>query len=716
MSPEQARGAAVDKRADIWAFGCVLYEMLTGKQAFHGETASDILAMVLKEEPDWSALSADTPLRIRKLLRRCLERDRNQRLRDIGEARIAIDAPDEERQQQRSPSGLWPWAAAALAVVLSVTAVGWWRATHSSTLRPLVQLSAELSPDTTSDRFRGGEQLAISPDGARLAVAVRDLADPKYRLVTRRLEESEFTPLSGTEGANMPFFSPDGQWIAFFADGKLKKVPVQGGSPATLCDAPRPRGGSWGDDYNIIAALNAGGGLMRVPSGGGAPTVVTKPQKEIGETALFWPQVLPGSQAVLFTPASGGGHDEDNVEIFSFKTGERKTVLRGGFFGRYLATSNGTGHLVYIRQNILYAAPFDLSRLAVTGVSQPVLEDISVIRTSGTGNFAFSQTGTFIYLSWKRQFPWSIFWMDSAGRTEPLHRRPGILYSPRFSPDGKHLAFSMQTGPMRQGQDIWVKDLERDATSRLTSLPDLNEFPVWTPDGHTILFSAFGSVAPGIYWIRADGVGEPQPLTTGKAKQMPSSFSPDGKWLVYHQFGAAAGNLDIWKAPVYGDPDHPKLGKAEQFLRGPFSAYSARFSPDGRWLAYTSDETGTVEVHVRPFPGPGGRWQVSTGGGRYPTWSANGRELFFLASDRRIMVAKYTAKRDSFTSSKPQMWSEKRLVDAPFSTWDLAPDGKRLAVVLYADGTTEEEKPFTHVTVLQNFFDELKRRVPAGAK
>jgi serine/threonine-protein kinase len=268
----------------------------------------------------------------------------------------------------------------------------------------------------------------------------------------------------------------------------------------------------------------------------------------------------------------------------------------------------------------------------------------------------------------------------------------------------------MNTGrPLRA--DIWVTDLARDTTSRLTSLLADNNFPVWTPDGKNIVFEALGSAALGMYWIRADGSGEPQRLTDGKPRQIPGSFSPDGKRLAYQQ-ATDSGRSEIWTASIEGDSDHPRLGRAELFLGTPYSTLNPVFSPDGRWLAYYSNETGTYEVYVRPFPGPGGRQQISTGGGRYPMWSPIGRELFFLASDRRIMVAGYSARGDSFTAAKPQVWSEGRLAEAPFRSYDLAPDGKRFVGLLYPDGTSEP-RPFTHVTVMLNFFDEL-RRVPVN--
>jgi WD40 repeat protein/predicted Ser/Thr protein kinase len=708
VSPEQARGAAVDKRADIWAFGCVLYEMMTGKPAFRGETTTDILAAVLKEEPDWSQI----PAKVQPLLRRCLMKDPKHRLRDIGDAMPLLEGVPEPAPARLS----WVWigVAGVLAMALCVAAVGWWRATRPALLYPLVQLSAELPPGSILDRFRG-VQMALSPDGTRIAVI--ELHQPGgYRLATRQLNQSEFAPLPGTEGANMPFFSPDSQWIGFFANGKLKKVAIQGGSPVTLCDAPTlTRGASWVDDDSIIAAFN--GGLSRVPAGGGSPAPVPE-RTEKDQTVQTWPQVLPGSQAVLFT-SSAKSFDDATVDVLSFKTGQRKTVLRGGFFGRYLATSKWRGHLVYLRQNTLFSAPFDLGRLEVTGAPQPVLDDISNNNMAGSANFDFSQTGTVVYASWRGGFPEvSIFWLDSYGNTQPLHSTPGVYRTPRFSPDGKRLAFCIPgPGPT----DIWVKGLERDTTSRLPSLPGANGNPVWTPDSKDIVFSSAADPAVrGMYWIRADGSGEPQRLTDGKTMQIPSSFSPDGKRLAYQQL-SDDGNWEIWTAPVEGDGDWgapgARLGKPERFLRTSGLGFPA-FSPDGRWLAYQSNETGRYEVFVRPFRGPGSKSPISTEGGRFPVWSRNGRELFYLGPDQRIMVAGYTAIGDSLAVGKPQVWSPKSLVVVPVGhPYDLAPDGKRFAVLLYPGGTAEPgQKPIDSITVLLNFFDELRRRVPAGGK
>jgi len=708
MSPEQARGASADTRADIWAYGVVLYEMLAGRRVFSGESVTDILAGVLRAEPDWSALPAATPPRIRKLLRRCLERDRKQRLQAIGEARIAIDAPEQDVRPLPAATRLRPWAVAVLAMAFAaVAAAGWWRASRSAPPSPLMRLNVELGLDMNLGRPPGEAVLALSPDGTLLAASVRG-PDGESRLATRRLDQSQTTLLAGTEGAGAPFFSPDGQWIAFNADHKIKKISVRGGVAVTLCDASGWITGSWGDDGNIIAPLGWGTGLSRIPSAGGPPAPVTELNREKGELRHGWPQVLPGSRAVLFTTGHAAQtFDDADIEVVSLKTGERTILHHGGFFARYLPS----GHLVWIHQNALYAAPFDLGRLALTGEPQPVVEDINSGEDSG-GDFAFSQTGTFVYASGTGKLQRSIFWLDSTGKTRPLHPVPGLYGFPRFSPDGKRLAFSAGDG--KNHEDIWVRDLERDSASRVTLLPGQSQWPVWTPDSRNLVFWSSNPSAPGIYWIRADGSGVAQRLTDGKTRQVPHSISPDGRRLAMAQT-SPGGGVEIWTAPVEGDAGHPRLGRVEPFRQTPFVTIEPAFSPDGRWLAYYSGEPGKEGLWVVPFPGPGGGWLISSRGGS-PVWSGNGRDLFFLADNRTIMVAGYTTRGDAFVSGKPRVWSQHPLLDLgspPVGAYGLAPDGKRFAVVLNADGTADP-KPVTHLTFLLNFFDELRRRVPTA--
>jgi hypothetical protein len=367
-----------------------------------------------------------------------------------------------------------------------------------------------------------------------------------------------------------------------------------------------------------------------------------------------------------------------------------------------------------VHQSTLFAVPFDPGRLTLAGVPAPILEDVGANVIAGA-DIAFGGAsagpGTFVYLVGKGlSAGWPISWLDRAGGApsgpEPLHAPLGVYGTPRFSPDGKRLAFSLRGGG--QGENIWVKDLGRDTPTRLSFLgPPQNRWPVWTPDGKNIVFQSANPAAPGLYWIRADGSGTAQRLTDGRLVEKPYSFSPDGKRLAFT--GNGNGGFDVFTALLEGDPIHPRLGKPELFVGTPFNELHPAFSPDGRWLAYTSNESGIFEVYVRPFPGPGGRWQISKGGGVLPLWSRDGRELLFQMPDGRVMAVGYTAKGDSFAAGNPRAWSETRLqaIIGNTSNYDLAPDGKRLAALLASEEAT-------HPTFLLNFFDELRRRAPAG--
>jgi Tol biopolymer transport system component/predicted Ser/Thr protein kinase len=711
MSPEQARGKPVDKRADIWAFGVVLFEMLSGERLFGGETASDTLAEVLKSDIDCNR----APARARPLLRRCLERDPKRRLRDIGEARFFF----EETLLEETPAGIqpvlpkspFPWIAAA--VVGIVAAAGWWiayRATRPVD-HPLMRLSVDMGAGSMA-----GENLtvALSPDGTRLVYAIRG-SDGMQQLATRLLNQATVTSLPGTENGNGPFFSPDGAWIGFAADSKLKKIPLNGGGPVTLCDASHLSGATWGEDGNILATLSSTvSGLSLIPSTGGAPRRLTTPGP--GEVTHRWPQILPDGNAVLFTTSSSTiSFENGNIDAFRIKTGEKKTVVRGGYFGRYLPVDRTSGVLVYIHEGTLYGVRFDPRSLEVHGTPAALLEDIAASPVDGAAQFAFSRTGTFVYRNGgEEDRRWPIVWLDSSGITTPLLRLPATYFTPRVSPDGRSLAIAVDSGGHR---DLFTYDWQRDTMSRLTSKGS-NYYPVWTPDGKHMAFRYDSARGYGIGWIRANGRGDPQLLLESKNTIIPNSFSPGGGRLAYQEQGPDA-SFDLWTLPLDASAsDAPKPAKPELFLHTSANEARPAFSPDGRWMAYYSDESGRNEVYVRPFPAEssGRKWQISNGGGLNQIWSHDGRELYFVSLDDHIMVAGYKAEGDSFIPDKPRLWSPTPIRETGLvMNLDVAPDGKRFVIFPVA-AAGAEEKGTLRVNFLLNYFDELRRRFPEGGR
>jgi len=701
MSPEQARGKMVDKRADIWAFGVVLDEMLTGKRLFEGETISDILAAVLTKEPDLTRV----PAKVRRLLEACLQKDPKQRLQAIGDWRLRLT--DEQPQVTAPSQSRLGWVAVALGVALVVLGVMFWRETRpvEQPLKPLVRLDVDLGPEALAGRF---STAAISPDGTRLVFPAKS-QDGKQMLATRLLSENKPVLLSGTENGTAPFFSPDGKWIGFFADLRMKKVSVQGGAPVVLCDAADARGANWAEEGFIFVGSNTGG-LSRVPAEGGAPQRVTKLQ---GAITHRWPQSLPGGEAVLFTVANSVIAFEDaSIAAVSLKTGEIEILVRGGYFGRYLPTGDTTGHLVYVHDGVLFAVPFDPARLKLLGTAVPMLEDLAADPSSGAGHFSFSRTGSLVYRAGKVAAPsWPVLWLDNSGKTQTLIATPGFYTTPRFSPDGQRLAVGQISGDDRRSL---VYDWQRGTMSPLGSDAHLTGYPTWAPDGMHIVFRFNTASGYGLGWIRSDGAGETQHLLDSKNLATPYSFFPDGRRLAYYENDPETG-FDLWTLALdMADPDRPKPGKPEPFLRTSSNERFPAVSPDGRWIAYASDESGHFEIYVRPFPGPGGKWQISNAGGTQPVWSRISRDLFFENLDNRIMTTNYEGKNESFIADKPRLWSDRQLHDLDgILNYDLTPDGKRFAIIPELNAPTAE-KGDVHRTFLLNFFDELRRRAPVS--
>jgi serine/threonine-protein kinase len=720
MSPEQARGQNVDHRSDVFSFGCVLYEMLTAKQAFDGDHVSDILAAVLRADPDWNGLPSDTGTKVRTLLSRCLEKNPKRRWQAAGDLRIEIEnvltSPAAEETQTTSPpivirnvgrERVWQTAAALALAAFAVAMWALWRTTVPATP---VRVNAELGADVSlAANVNGNSALALSPDGSTLAFV--GIKDRTAQIYLRRLGQLQAFPLAGTSGAQSPFFSPDGQWLAFFADNKLKKISVTGGAAVTVCDASGPRGGSWGDDgYIVFTALNSGGqSVQRVSSAGGKVEPLTK--LAAGEASHRWPQLLPGAKAVLYSSGTTGTNfDPANIVVQPLPSGTPKVVMQGGYHPQYVPS----GHLMYIHEGTLFTAPFDLSHLELTGQASPAVEGVSAQPGNGAAQFAVSQTGAFTYLAGGSNLATDspVMWVSRDGKTAPLRSKPSNWTNPRFSPDGRMLALDIFNGNL----DVWVYEWARDTLTRLTFDSAEDQVPVWTPDGKRIVFaSGRAKRASNLYWQRADGTGEVQRLTDSPDPQFPSSFDPTGKYLAFHEITPKNLN-DLMILPIEGDEKSGwKPGNPSVFLSTPATEAVPMFSPDGRWIAYVSNESGQFEVFVRPFPGPGGKWQISTAGGLQPAWSRTRRELFYVAPDNRIMVVSYAVEGDSFKADKPRLWSEQviSLRRGPSIWFDLHPDGERIAAAV---ATSQPEEKLDHVTFIFNFFDELRRIAPPSKK
>ncbi|MGH9366884.1 MAG: protein kinase domain-containing protein [Thermoanaerobaculia bacterium] len=705
MSPEQARGRPVDKRTDIWAFGCTLFEALSGRPAFRGETPSDTLARVIEREPDWAALPDQTPPLARQLLRRCLRKEPGERLRDMGDARIEIMEAIAEADRPApaaapEPSGRRRRSAllAAVGFVLGAAAAGLaWRAFFSragavggapAAARFTVRLPAGLGVT-----IRNSSSLAFSHDGTRIAFAARGRAESG--LWIRRLDALEAARLPGTERARSPFFSPSDDWIGFDAGEKLKRLPSTGGTPQSLCELPYPAGASAMSDGSIVFVPSFTGGLFRLPIEGGPPQRLTTPDRPRGEFAHILPDALPDGRGVLFTLYRGEGFDQSSIAVLSGKTGKTRVVLDGGYHARW---SPG-GHVVFLRGSKLHAAPFDLERLAATGPAVAVLEGAANDAGSGAALFDVSPTGALAYVPGGTQFAArSLVRLDRSGKAETILEASQYL-SPRVSPDGRRLALWIEDVKAQ----VCVYDLARAAVSRAAWSPD-DHSPVWSPDGRSLAFESGREGAHQIYIGQADGTGENARVTAGEHHHYLTDWSRDGRWLAFVEFHPKTG-ADVWIAAADG------RGEARPVVRTPSSEKEAAFSPDSRWLAYVSDESGLYEVYVQPFPGPGSRIQVSTGGGEEPAWSRDGRELFYRSGNR--MMAVPVGSGQQLDPGKPEPLFTGMFFDniTPSRSYDVGPDG-RFWMVTEPVG---EELP-QEIHVVLGFAEELRRRVPAGTR
>jgi serine/threonine-protein kinase len=683
MAPEQARGRPLDKRADIWSFGCVLYEALSGKQPFTGETLTDLLASVVRSEPDWGAVPEDTPTRLLWVARKCLEKDPHERLQDIGDARLEIDdalrAAAEARpvaRERRRWSMAAPWVlAAGLAAVLFASLVRRPGPAATPVARVVIPLPAK-----TNAALGRGSAVAFSPDGARIAYVAAPVGRVPL-LYLRSLDQVESTPLAGTEGATDPFFSPDGKWVGFFADRKLKKISVMGGAPFEICEAPNPRGEAWGTGGEILFTPLSNLGISRVPDSGGAPQPLTR--LESGEMSHRWPQVLPGGKAVLFTIWNDTGYENSRIAVQKFGLGEHTVLLHGGGYARYVELPGGAGYLIYARTNALLAAPFDLKRLEVTGAPVPILENV-ITNLSGGAHFAISPNGSLAYLPGiTDESEMTLEWVDRKGAMKVAAQLQGNSLFFRISPDGQHVVRHNTAGG---SSNIWLYDLERNLSTRLNTGNDAAH-AIWTPDGQRVAYSV-GLPKAHLAWRLADGSGTEERLTSSANSQFADCFTPDGKTLVYTEISPTQGS-DIW----YLSMDDRK---ATAFLATPYAEDDPELSPDGKWLAYSSNDSGRFEIYVQRFPEGGKRWQISNDQGYRPMWSKDGKELFYENNDQVMMVP--VATKPDFHADSPRLLFRGRFD----GNYDVTRDGRFLML----KGAEQGSAP-TQIQLVLNWFGDL---------
>jgi eukaryotic-like serine/threonine-protein kinase len=705
MSPEQAKGRVADKRSDVWAFGCVLYEMLTGTRAYQGEDVSDTLATVLKGQPDWNALRRAPPA-IQGLVRRCLEKDRRQRIGDIAVVRYVLGdlhgaaVPETAAASTPAPTG-WRTSAvvgALIATAVVASALGWSSRRPPAVNRPLARFSVPLSADQPLvPAALGRHALALSPDGARLAFVANN------QLFIRAMDQLEAAAVRGAGDSPFePVFSPDGQWIAYYSTGHLKRIPIAGGAPTTICEAQAPWGASWTGDRILFG--EGPGGILEVSANGGVPRVLVAADTKTAEF-LHGPQLLPDGEHVLFTVGSAGSVIDRwagaQIAVQSLKTGARKILMHGGADGRYVPT----GHIVYGREGILFANAVDLDRLELVGGPTAVVEGVGMAAGGLTGalQFAVSSAGSLAYLPAQAGALTSINWRDRKGVDLPLAAPPHSYETPRVSPDGSRIVVHASD----QDNDLWIWDTKNDTMTRLTFDKGADSSPVWTRDGKRIIYASNRDGVPALYWKAADGTGQPEPLLPkaldSNGALVPNGMTPDGKALIY-SIGVPS---DVMLLPLEADPGarqpRPLVAQPQ------FNERGGDVSPDGKWLVYYSDESGIFQVYVRPFPAvESGRWQVSTDGGGLPTWNRNGRELFYVDPHAHL-VSVAVEPGASFAFGKPSTVLDLSDTVAVLRNYDFVPDGTRAAVVKQA-----RSRSVTQFVVVENWFEELRQRVPGG--
>jgi hypothetical protein len=682
MAPEQARGRPVDARADIWAFGCVLYEAVTGVRAFKGDDVTDTMVAVLSTEPDWRVLPAPAS-RLRPLLARCLKKDMRQRLQAIGDARIHVEeliaGTGETFAVAAEPTAPAPsrMAVPAIAGLLCGTLIAGsaaWFAMRNPVRPAVLAPRLEVVPPAALPlALQGADRdIAISPDGH---VIVYRADAGLGKLAVRPIDRLDAQPMAGVSNAREPFFSADSQWIGFFDGTGLKKAPIAGGPAVTLSQHyVVPRGASWGDDNSIVfATTDTSTGLMLVPAGGGETSVLTKPDVAKGERNHCRPSFLPGSRGVLFTILPVNSAEPARVAVLDLETRRYRVIIRDGTQAAYVST----GHVLYAAAGRLHAVRFDLGRLEIVGESVPVADDVST-GSAGAANYAVSASGTVVYVpASSTRRPRQIVWVDRKGQETAIHVPPRLYAEPRLSPDGTRVALAIHD----QEHDVWILDLAREILSRLTFDPAIDEHPVWTADGRRVVFASKRGGPFNLFVAPADGTGVVERLTTSDEIQSPSFVAPDGSGIV-GSVVAPGTNGDVVWFPFHATSGDRKMPIA--LVRTGAIEFNPAISPNGRYLAYQSNESGRESIYVRPFPRvDDGRWEASVTGGTRPVWARNGRELFYVDLANRLIAVPVQTSGPRLVAGRPVTLFETASAASLTATpdYDVAPNGERFLMI-----------------------------------
>jgi len=728
MSPEQACGKPVDRRTDVWAFGCVLFETLAKRRTFSGDTMTQVLAAVLEKEPDWSALPPSLPENVRALLRRCLTKDRHRRLRDIGDARLEL----EEALTVRTAPGAAPsagrrvpWAAVATALAVGIAGIGaWaWLQMRTPAAPAVVRFAHQLPPGHTMTPG-WNPNLMFSPDGTSLAFDYE--VDGVATAFQRPINALEQKLLGGVKNLGAPIYSPDGRWVAMVdaMDQKLKKVAVGGGAPVPLVTTDMYGRGDWGRDGFIYFTDRYPGAIQRIPENGGAPQPVTALNTQKREFTHRHAQVLPGGKAIIFTVVAAGmeTYNDARIELQTLDTKQRRILIQNGFGPRY----SPSGHIVYANAGSLYAVPFNLGTLEVTGLPVKVIDGVQMSTNTGAADFDVSAAGDLAYVPGVAEGgERTLVWVDRKGNAEAMSLQPRSYLFPRISPDGKSIVVEVEGAT----HNLYSYDLARTVMTQLTT-DGLSHAPLWTPDSQNICYRSWKAGTMTMWSMPADQSRQGVRLTTVGARQSAVSVSSDGRYLAYNQMadmtsaGAmAAGGMaddsnggsssmgtgtDIWILPLQGADRTPRA-----FKQSTFDEASAKFSPDGKWVAYCTNRTGRSEVYVEPWPGPGMRIQLSSDGGTDPLFSRNGREIFYRNGDK--MMAVQVSMAGQFSAGPPTvLWTGHYSPGLSSScgppgvssaNYDVSADGQRFLMIEDQDGDAASSS----LIVTLHWADELTR-------